>query len=143
MRALFRKSKIGCLVRRRVHHHGSANTSTTNAPIKNPIKGGDLLRRNVSPTNRIKNLNWFCIAGCKIIVTGITSHRSNRVFFSHTDFHFLCGLWLCCVVLELRCRVFKRYAQNRRVFKRFSHQPTTTEIEIALIFRGFSFFLRI
>jgi len=28
-------SKIGCLVRRRVANHGSVNTSTTNAPIKN------------------------------------------------------------------------------------------------------------
>jgi len=39
-------------------------------------------------------------------------------FFNHsdirpgrTDFLFLCGLWLCCVVLELRCWVFKRFSR--------------------------------
>ena len=93
-------------------------SSTTNAPIKNTTKGGDSLRRNISPTNRIKNLNWFCI-GCKIIVTGITTHQGVLATGALTfSFSVACG----CVVLELRCRVpvFKRYVQNRRVFKRFS-----------------------
>ena len=56
------KSKIGCLVRR---HHGSVNTSTINAPIKNQTKGGDSLRCNISSANSIKKINWFCIAGCE------------------------------------------------------------------------------
>ena len=51
-----------CLVRRQ---HGSANTSTTNAPIKNQTKGSDSLRCNISSANRIKKINWFCIAGCE------------------------------------------------------------------------------
>jgi len=46
------------------HHHGSVNTSTTNAPIKNQTKGGDSLSYNLSSANRFKKLNWFFIAGC-------------------------------------------------------------------------------
>jgi len=45
-------------VRRRVHHHGSVYTSTTNAPIKN-TKGGDSLKCNLSSANRIKNIIGF------------------------------------------------------------------------------------
>ena len=36
------------------HHHGSVNTSTTNAPIKNRTKA---LRYNLPCANGIKNLN--------------------------------------------------------------------------------------
>jgi len=34
-------------------------------------KGGDSLRCNISSANRVKKLNWFCIAGCEIIASGI------------------------------------------------------------------------
>ena len=61
-------------------HHGSVNTSTTNAPIKNQTKGGDSLRCNIS-TNSIKNLNSFASLAVKIIAAGITSHQSHGVVF--------------------------------------------------------------
>ena len=45
--------------------------------------------------------------------------RSSHVH-ERTDFVLLLWLVVVLVMLELRCWVFKRYAQDRRVFKRFS-----------------------
>jgi len=57
--------KIGCLVKGRVlanhRHHGSVNTSTTNAPIEVRTKGRDSLRCNLPLANGIKKLLSFQI----------------------------------------------------------------------------------
>jgi hypothetical protein len=74
-------------------HHGSVNTSTTNAPIKNQTKGGDSLRYNISSANRVKKLNWFCIAGCEIIASGINRTGAVRGF----GFGLVVGFWLLVV----------------------------------------------
>ena len=49
------------------HHHCSVNTSTINAPIENQTTGGGPLRCYLSSVNSIKNLYWFCIAGCGLL----------------------------------------------------------------------------
>jgi len=52
------------------HHGSSANTSTTNASIKNGTNWGDSLRCSILSANGIKKVNWFCIAGCEMNVMG-------------------------------------------------------------------------
>ena len=52
------------------HHDSSVNTSTTNASMKNRKNWGDSLRCSILSTNGIKKVNWFCIAGCEMIVMG-------------------------------------------------------------------------
>jgi len=66
---------------RNVPDGGTATSDgTRQAPIKNPTKGDDPLKCNLSSANRTKKLNWFCIAGCEIIATVITSYQLHRVF---------------------------------------------------------------
>jgi len=52
------------------HHYGPVNISTTNAAIEDRTNGGDSQRCNLPSANGIKKLNWFCIAGCEMIVIG-------------------------------------------------------------------------
>ena len=61
----------------------SVNTLTTKASIKNRTSWGDSLRCSILSANGIKKVNWFCIAGCEIIVMGwggaLATRRCGRI----------------------------------------------------------------
>ena len=108
------------------HHHGSVNTSTTNAPIKNRAKGGDSLRCNIS-TATLKILIGFASLAVKSSLP--ESQAINRMgwFLSFEVLRFcvregvgyLFCCWWCQYSIQTRENLFKNCPQWRNQQKTF------------------------